>query len=307
MSGLSQIDQVLLAAAVTSKLGAVADSLNRCFDTTFKLEAAELQAYSESPPGMDLLQPGVIVSLWVGDEALLCAIPESLPLPSWYTQPDAAQQLRLDNLSMEWAAACLPDEMPGETFTSDIVPAIWDSICACEVSQEATWLPIDVKAATDESTVNSRIWFLWPSTTSPRNLSPAWTDDSFAGDEPGLAPEFDSATLVEEPAFATQMTGSSEVALDAKLLARRQLLLSIPISVIVKLAEKKIELGQLMVMGPGTIVTFEKSCEDLLDLYVNNQLYCRGEAVKIGEKFGIKVNEVGSVEERVSAVLGWNA
>jgi flagellar motor switch protein FliN/FliY len=80
-------------------------------------------------------------------------------------------------------------------------------------------------------------------------------------------------------------------------------LLNLPVNVIVKLAEKKVELGQLTGLGPGAIVTFEKSCEDLLDLYVNNQLYCRGEAVKIGEKFGIKITEIGAVEERISAVL----
>src|SRR5262245_65784046 len=77
----------------------------------------------------------------------------------------------------------------------------------------------------------------------------------------------------------------------------------VPVRIIVKLAEKKIELGQLLAIGPGAIITFEKSCEDLLDLYVNNRLYCRGEAEKIGEKFGIKICEVGSVEQRVSAVL----
>ena len=77
----------------------------------------------------------------------------------------------------------------------------------------------------------------------------------------------------------------------------------LPVPIIVKLAEKKLELGQLLAIGPGAIITFEKSCEDLLELYVNNQLYCRGEAVKIGEKFGIKICEVGSVEERASAVL----
>ncbi len=76
--------------------------------------------------------------------------------------------------------------------------------------------------------------------------------------------------------------------------------LSVPI--IVKLAEKKIEMGQLLGIGPGAIITFEKSCEDLLDLYVNNHLFCRGEAVKIGEKFGIKVCEVGSKQDRVSAL-----
>jgi flagellar motor switch protein FliN/FliY len=79
---------------------------------------------------------------------------------------------------------------------------------------------------------------------------------------------------------------------------------NVPVTIIVKLAEKKIEMGPLLAIGIGAIITFEKSCEDLLDLYVNNHLYCRGEAVKIGEKFGIKVVEVGSVEERVSAVLG---
>ena len=34
------------------------------------------------------------------------------------------------------------------------------------------------------------------------------------------------------------------------------------------------------------MLAFDKSCEDLLGLYVNNQVYARGEAVKIGEKFG---------------------
>jgi len=77
----------------------------------------------------------------------------------------------------------------------------------------------------------------------------------------------------------------------------------VPVPIIVKLAEKRVELGQLLAIGPGAIITFEKSCEDLLDLYVNNQLYCRGEAVKIGEKFGIKICDIGSAQERLSAVL----
>lgn len=77
----------------------------------------------------------------------------------------------------------------------------------------------------------------------------------------------------------------------------------LPVPIIVRLADKKMELGQLLAIGPGAIITFDKSCEDLLDLYVNNQLYCRGEAVKIGEKFGLKICEVGSAEARASALL----
>ena len=70
-------------------------------------------------------------------------------------------------------------------------------------------------------------------------------------------------------------------------------LLDLPVVVSVQLARKRIELGTLRSLAPGSLVTFEKSCEDLLDLYVSNRLFCRGEAVKVGEKFGLKINEMG--------------
>ena len=71
----------------------------------------------------------------------------------------------------------------------------------------------------------------------------------------------------------------------------------------VELASKKIEMRQLTAISPGSLITFNKSCEDLLDLYVNNERYCRGEAIKIGEKFGLKVTEVGVVEVRQSRII----
>lgn len=300
MAELSQTDRTVHIEAIKARLDSVSESLNRCFESSFQLQLADSQEYSKSPPGMDLLQPGVVVSLWVGAECLLCAIPESLPLPEWYTQPDPNQQVRLDTLAMEWATHCLPEGLPGDTFTSDVVTSVWESISACEVSPQASWLPIDISTA--EGPSPARLWLLWPSTTSPRESTPQWDPEpdaftSVEGAVDSAASKNGSATAVE-PAKAP-------VVVDAKYAARRQTLLGIPVCINVQLAKKKIELGQLMNMGPGTIVTFEKSCEDLLDLYINNQLYCRGEAVKIGEKFGIKINEIGSIEERVSAVLSW--
>ena len=71
--------------------------------------------------------------------------------------------------------------------------------------------------------------------------------------------------------------------------------MKLPVPVAVHLAERKIDLSQLLSMAPGTLLTFDKSCEDLLDLYVGNRIYARGEAVKIGEKFGLKINEMGDL------------
>jgi len=59
----------------------------------------------------------------------------------------------------------------------------------------------------------------------------------------------------------------------------------------------------LLSLTPGALITFNKSCEDLLELCINDRYYCQGEAVKIGEKFGLKINEVGVVEQREPQVL----
>jgi len=72
-------------------------------------------------------------------------------------------------------------------------------------------------------------------------------------------------------------------------------LMNLPVPVAVHLVERKIELSQLLNIAPGTLLAFDKSCEELLDLYINNQIYARGEAVKIGEKFGLKINEMGDL------------
>lgn len=84
---------------------------------------------------------------------------------------------------------------------------------------------------------------------------------------------------------------------------RAQRILELPVTVSARLAEKKIMLGQMLSIMPGRLITFNKSCEDLLDLYVNNKRYAVGEAIKFGEKFGIKINKIGVVEQRKSRIL----
>src|SRR5260221_5969138 len=111
---------------------------------------------------------------------------------------------------------------------------------------------------------------------------------------PGRYTTIESAAKLQVRApspFFDRSRMSETASLDADPVARVR---NVSVPIIVKLAEKKIEMGQLLGIGTGAIITFEKSCEALLDLYVNNHLYCRGEAVKIGEKFGIKVCEVGA-------------
>jgi flagellar motor switch/type III secretory pathway protein FliN len=91
------------------------------------------------------------------------------------------------------------------------------------------------------------------------------------------------------------------LSLDQALRALR--IMNVPVTVSVRLAERKMPLGQIVGLVPGALVPFNKSCEELLDLFVNNYRYCQGEAIKIGENFGLKVARVGVQEERKEHVL----
>jgi flagellar motor switch protein FliN len=85
--------------------------------------------------------------------------------------------------------------------------------------------------------------------------------------------------------------------------SRTRRLMNVSVQVSVRLAEKRIELDSVMSLVPGSIVTFSKSCEEPLDLYVNNHHFARGEAIKIGENFGLRLTEVGVKPVRVSQVI----
>ena len=83
---------------------------------------------------------------------------------------------------------------------------------------------------------------------------------------------------------------------------RSLLNIQVPISVI--LATKRQPIEQIIDLGAGSIIHFDKSCEEMLDLYVGQHRVAKGEAVKVGEKFGLRIMSVILPEERFQPVAG---
>jgi flagellar motor switch/type III secretory pathway protein FliN len=79
-------------------------------------------------------------------------------------------------------------------------------------------------------------------------------------------------------------------------------LLKIKVPIVVTLAEKKQQLSQIVEMGPGMIIQFEKSCEEMLELEIGHRKIAAGEAIKVGDKFGIRVTSIILPEERFKTV-----
>ena len=82
----------------------------------------------------------------------------------------------------------------------------------------------------------------------------------------------------------------------------RILLLQVPL--IVRLAERKMNCNEVMRLGTGAIIEFPKSSEKPLELLVNNKVIALGEAVKVGENFGLRIKQVGDAKQIVEALGG---
>jgi flagellar motor switch protein FliN len=79
-------------------------------------------------------------------------------------------------------------------------------------------------------------------------------------------------------------------------------ILRLQVPVIVKLAERKLLLSEVMRLGTGAIIEFSKSSEEPLELLINNKVIGVGETVKVGENFGLRITQVGDVKQIIASL-----
>ena len=79
-------------------------------------------------------------------------------------------------------------------------------------------------------------------------------------------------------------------------------ILRLEVPVIVKLAERKILLSEVLRLGTGAIVEFFKRSDEPLELLVNNKAIGVGETVKVGENFGLRITQIGDVKQLIEAM-----
>ena len=78
-----------------------------------------------------------------------------------------------------------------------------------------------------------------------------------------------------------------------------EFLYDVPLQISVEVGRSKILLRDLLKMGEGYVIELDKLAGEPLDLYVNNRLIARGEAVMVGDKFGIRLTDVISTADRI--------
>jgi len=76
-------------------------------------------------------------------------------------------------------------------------------------------------------------------------------------------------------------------------------ILDLPLEISVELGRATMPVGDLLQLGQGSVLELNKLASEPLEVLVNHKLVARGEAVVINEKFGVRILDVVSAEERV--------
>jgi flagellar motor switch protein FliN/FliY len=68
--------------------------------------------------------------------------------------------------------------------------------------------------------------------------------------------------------------------------------MDVPVELTVELGRKHVKIGEILRLGPGSVLELGKANGEPLDIYVNNRLVARGEAVVVGERYGVRLTDV---------------
>jgi flagellar motor switch/type III secretory pathway protein FliN len=248
-----------------------------------------------------------VVLLKVGVQGALVILPESSGLvPAWCAAPDASGQSKLTTLAQELGMLVLPEAFMPEDFQAARVADLSAALQRAGIAADAAQVPLVLTADGKTSTMP----LVWPISNpdavfaepapGPEAEAPAITVGTApppAKKPAAAAPSPASAPPPPRPAAPQRHAGRGE-----QLPVYSRSLLRIEVPVAVTLAAKKQAVGQIIELAPGAIIQFNKSCEEMLDLEVGGRSVGKGEAVKVGEKFGIRLTSLTLPEERFKPV-----
>ena len=102
--------------------------------------------------------------------------------------------------------------------------------------------------------------------------------------ETGAVPAVDPNMLADDSGEAARGAADLEAVFD------------VPVQISAVLGRSKMDVGELLRLGPGTVLELDRRVGEAIDIYVNNRLVARGEVVLVEDKLGVTMTEVIKAE-----------
>jgi flagellar motor switch protein FliN len=289
---MPQVNQQTAAQILASCTAGAAESasiIGSAFQTKIEISVVGQEPWQSAATSLELEGPGVIVLMRTDRETVVLTMPAAHELvPAWCATPDASGESRLATMAQELGMNLLPDTWLGHEFRACWVENMAEVLRRGDVTADGTVITLRASRAGQPPGVLGLI------------RPVANPDELFTAGQPGSA----ASQLIGQSTRKEQPTLSLT---SRDLPSYTRSLLRIKVPVIVTLAEKRQKLSRIIELGPGAIIQFDKSCEEMLDLAVGNQALARGEAVKVGDRFGLRITAMLRPDERFSPVTGNDA
>ncbi len=96
---------------------------------------------------------------------------------------------------------------------------------------------------------------------------------------------------VDAPPSAAEPEGPT-----SRTAADLEAVFDVPVQVSAVLGRARMDIGDLLKLGPGTVLELDRKVGEAIDIYVNNRLVARGEVVLVEEKLGVTMTEIIKAE-----------
>ena len=283
----------------------VADAFSRAFDgTKIFVTPGSVGKYDPITLPDVYKSSGLLLLPCFEGKAAAILIPKSTGLvPNWCDAPDATGQSKLTTLAQEWGMSLFPENFFPDDFHACVVSNLADAVVAGKPGSQPGYITLEIKNASGE-TFNAM--FVWPLESPRAALDTSKTSIPKASSEleAALGPRGQQSGLDSFVPFSEQELYSSDVKQitldDLPGFSKSLLKVKIPVAAI--LARGKRPIKMILELGVGSVVQFDKSFDAFLDLQIGRVTLGNGEAVKVGDKFGLRVHTIQLPNERFRPV-----
>jgi flagellar motor switch protein FliN/FliY len=251
---------------------------------------------------------GLAMLLVVGGQGIAILIPAATGLvPPWCDNPDATGKSKLSTFAQEWGMNLVPEDFFPEDFQAAVLQNLAEGVRRAQPDWEAGYLELSI-GKSDGTTVT--ISMVWPFAEYGKLFEEQKTEEipsapglpTFGGDAPNFigqgSPTFDS---FPNENFSGQQRVKHRSVDDLPGYSRSILKVKIPVAAV--LAESRKPIKTILELGVGSVIQFDKSCDELLNIEVGQTTTIAvAEAVKVGDKFGFRINTILLPKERFRKV-----
>ncbi|MBN1854938.1 MAG: FliM/FliN family flagellar motor switch protein [Pirellulales bacterium] len=293
-------------AACEANADEVAGALSRALDGTYSISVSEAGARNtaELPAGWND-GAGLAIVISFGDGGMIALLPESTGyVPGWCGTPDPTGTSKLNTLAQELSMLLVPDNLLAVEFGVARIENMQEALSRGGLGDGATCVPLTVSSGQ----TSGIFYLLWPLTHPMRVVQKQGSAVGAEANSKRPVSEEEKSPVVaspSEPIGPQQSLGHFSALSDGdfrRLPAYTRSLFKVTVPVSVCLATKKQAIGDIIELGLGSIVQFDKSYDEMLEMCIGDQRIAEGEVVKVGDNYGLRITSIMLPEERFRKV-----